>query len=212
MTYEPPLRRAQRVFHLRRRHPSLARRLAPLVMAVALACATSRGGAHGPDGNAEGFEATHTSGLERACTPTGIEQCFNAIDDNCNGIIDEGCGEPTGMIQILAAWGDSPADIDLDLTTPAGLRIYESGRNRGGFRYERNCPKDACFGQNYESIVFEGSDPPHGTYTVRARLGDLGTASSPVRVRLGARIGSKAYSTNVQLTPTLDQATVTFEL
>jgi len=29
----------------------------------------------------------------------GPEICGNAIDDNCNGIIDEGCGLRTGKVQ-----------------------------------------------------------------------------------------------------------------
>src|ERR1700733_1512749 len=33
--------------------------------------------------------------LAQACTPTGPELCFNAVDDNCNGVIDEGCGLET---------------------------------------------------------------------------------------------------------------------
>ena len=34
------------------------------------------------------------AGLESTCTPTGPEICFNAKDDNCNGVIDEG---PSGV-------------------------------------------------------------------------------------------------------------------
>src|SRR5204862_3699425 len=33
-------------------------------------------------------EASEGMSLETACTPTGPELCFNARDDNCNGIID----------------------------------------------------------------------------------------------------------------------------
>src|SRR6516162_5067159 len=47
--------------------------------------------------------------LVMACTPTGPELCFNAVDDNCNGVIDEGCGMATGPLQFTVAWGDSPA-------------------------------------------------------------------------------------------------------
>src|SRR5688572_32877815 len=27
------------------------------------------------------------------CLPQGYEVCFNALDDNCNGALEEGCGE-----------------------------------------------------------------------------------------------------------------------
>ena len=59
------------------------------------------------------IEAPYGVTLVEACTPTGPEICFNAVDDNCNGVIDEGCGIATGPLQFTIAWGDNPADVDL---------------------------------------------------------------------------------------------------
>ncbi len=61
--------------------------------------------------------------LVQACTPTGPELCFNAVDDNCNGVIDEGCGLATGQLQFTIAWGSSPADVNLVVVTPSGDRV-----------------------------------------------------------------------------------------
>src|SRR5580704_2974653 len=70
------------------------------------------------DVTASKIEAPEHVTLEMSCTPTGPELCFNAIDDNCNGVIDEGCGVGTGVLQFAIAWGDEGADVDLSVTDP----------------------------------------------------------------------------------------------
>ena len=57
------------------------------------------------------LEAPEDAALDTACTPTGPELCFNAIDDNCNGVIDEGCGVQTGLLQFAIAWSEEAADV-----------------------------------------------------------------------------------------------------
>ena len=156
--------------------------------------------------------------LTMACTPSGPELCFNAIDDNCNGVIDEGCGVGTGMLQFTVAWGDSPADVDLIVTDPAGTRVFESNRSPpSGLRLDRDCPgplgsPQDCNGQNIENIYFEGLDPPKGRYLVEVKLSDLRGAPTPVRVRFGARVGSRSYGADVSLTLPDDRKAFTFEL
>jgi tRNA (guanosine-2'-O-)-methyltransferase len=92
----------------------------------------------------------------RGCTPSGPEQCFNATDDNCNGVIDEGCGVCTGPLQFTIAWAD-------------GLGRRESPRRRSergevekakkqssspsGLVLDRDCPGDGCAGQNVETFA-----------------------------------------------------------
>jgi len=145
--------------------------------------------------------------LVQACTPTGPELCFNAIDDNCNGVIDEGCGEATGVLQFTIAWGSSPADVNLTVVTPGQERI-PSARTRAtssGFRLDRDCPgDDGCGGQNVENVYFEGLDPPHGHYIAEIALTDLRGAETPVAVRFGARLGGHVVGFDVQLAPGVD--------
>jgi len=154
--------------------------------------------------------------LESACVPSGPERCFDAIDDNCNGVIDEGCGIGTGLLQFTLAWGDSPADVDLVLTEPKGGKVFEGNRSsRTGFRLDRDCPgEDGCHGQNIENIFFEGGDPPRGKYTLEVKLSELHGAETPVKVRLGARVGGQVFTALIELLPgsTTDKKTFTFEI
>lgn len=191
---------------VRRRLPSGLRRLfcgALVVGSVALAgCGTK----HLPAPKHAGPEVRElrvSPGVvvERACNPTGPELCFNAVDDNCNGIIDEGCGVHTGIVQFAIAWDKPGADVDLNVTDPNG-ELVEVGRvAQSGLVKERDCPgrHDACHGQNMENVYLEEGDPVRGQYRVRIRLEKLGGEDPPVRVRFGARVGPKTYAAELEL-------------
>jgi hypothetical protein len=154
--------------------------------------------------------------LVEACTPTGPELCFNAVDDNCNGVIDEGCGLQTGLLQFVIAWGTSPADVNLVVVTPQDERVPD-GRTRStasGFHLDRDCPGDeGCAGQNVENVYFDGPEPPRGKYTVDVKLVDLHGADPPLRVRFGARVGARSIGFDVDLAPgDNSKKTFSFEL
>src|SRR5687767_6998887 len=48
--------------------------------------------------NVRDIKVSDGLGLETACTPTGVEVCFDARDNNCNGVLEEGCGLRTGIL------------------------------------------------------------------------------------------------------------------
>jgi hypothetical protein len=138
---------------------------------------------------------------QKACTPTGPELCFNATDDNCNGIIDEGCGLRTGLVQFAIAWDEPKADVDLRVFDPNG-ELVEVGRPaRSGLVKERDCPgrNNECRGQNLENVYLSDGDPLRGEYRIRIRLEALGGENPPIRVAFGARVGPKTYSATVSL-------------
>jgi len=151
--------------------------------------------------------------VKRACVPSGPELCFNAVDDNCNGILDEGCGVHTGAIQFAIAWDDAAADVDLNVIDPNG-ELVEVGRiTQSGLTKQRDCPgrSNACHGQNMENVYLEDGEPLSGTYTVSVRLERLGHSEPPVLVMLGARVGQKTYSLELKLTRPEDEQEVSLE-
>jgi tRNA (guanosine-2'-O-)-methyltransferase len=147
--------------------------------------------------------APEGSTLVETCTPTGPELCFNAIDDNCNGVIDEGCGPETGLLQFTIAWSAPSADVNLSLTAPGGQHVPSgSERVSGPFHLDRDCPGDeGCGGQNVENVYFEGEDPPRGKYEVEIALEALHGEEPPVQVHFGARLGSRTVGFDVSLAP-----------
>lgn len=136
-----------------------------------------------------------------ACIVAGPEICFNAKDDNCNGLIDEGCGLDSGIVQFAIAWEESEADVDLEVTDPAG-RLVEVGGTEGGLSKDRDCPgkEDACRGINIENVIaVPGEEPLRGKYLVKVRLERWKQLEHPVRVNLGARLGPKHFAAEIVL-------------
>jgi hypothetical protein len=152
--------------------------------------------------------------LDVACTPTGPELCFNARDDNCNGIIDEGCGVHTGLVQFAIAWSEPTADVDLEVLDPTG-ELAETGHpTKSGLVKELDCPgpNNECRGQNMENVFQQEADPVRGRYRVRVRLEKLGGSLPPIRVTLGARVGPKSYSARLELSRPEETRELDFQL
>jgi hypothetical protein len=154
--------------------------------------------------------------LEQACMPTGPELCFNAVDDNCNGVIDEGCGEETGVLQFAIAWGDSPADVNLTLLTPDLVKVEKAQgapASAGECSRDRDCPAAvSCRGQNIENIHCDASEPPPGHYTVEVALAHLNGAEEPVKVHFGARLGGRTTGFDLALSTDDPKKTVSFDV
>src|SRR5262245_25227827 len=141
-------------------------------------------------------------GLETACTPAGPEICFDARDNNCNGVIDEGCGLRTGLLQFVIAWEAAEADVDLNVYDPSQELTRVGDATSGGLQKDRDCQRAGeCQGQNVENVYLVDGEPRKGKYKVVVHLEKLNGATPPVRARLGVRMGSRSYGMNVELSP-----------
>jgi tRNA (guanosine-2'-O-)-methyltransferase len=139
--------------------------------------------------------------LSAATTAASPEVCSNAADDNQNGLIDEGCGVAVGLVQFIAGWSAPKADVDLRVFDPSG-ELIEVGRvSKSGLTKDRDCPGrgSECQGRNLENVYLVEGEPPKGEYRVRLRLEALGGEPPPIRVTLGARLGSLSRSYEVEL-------------
>jgi len=108
--------------------------------------------------------------IEYYCAKGEEEKC-NALDDNCNGAIDEGCGYRSGAIQITVGW-DSGADIDLYVTDPAGETICfrkDERRSASGGHMDYDSRGDCRAQQELnriENVYWEESMPLEGDYRI----------------------------------------------
>jgi tRNA (guanosine-2'-O-)-methyltransferase len=152
--------------------------------------------------DAKGIAVPAGVGLETACVPTGPEVCFDARDNNCNGVIDEGCGLHTGLLQFVIAWEAAEADVDLNVfdTNEELARVGDS--TVAGLVKDRDCPKSSeCQGQNVENVYLVEGEPRKGKYKVVVHLEKPNGAVVPVRVRLGVRMGTRSYGMSMELSP-----------
>lgn len=151
----------------------------------------SCGGAPAPAATAPAPGTLDVPPLASATLVTAPETCSNAADDNQNGLIDEGCGAPVGLVQFIAGWSAPKADVDLRVVDPNG-ELIEVGRvAKSGLTKDRDCPGRAveCQGRNLENVYLTEREPLKGEYRVRLRLEALGGEPPPIVVTLGARLG-----------------------
>ena len=146
--------------------------------------------------------------LASATIVTAPEVCANAVDDNRNGLIDEGCGLSLGLVQFLAGWSAPKADVDLRVVDPNGDLIEVGRVARSGLTKDRDCPGRGgeCQGKNLENVYLAEGEPLKGEYRLRLRLESLGGETPPIRVTLGTRLGGTSRSYDVLLeTPETEQ-------
>lgn len=130
--------------------------------------------------------------LDRSCAVRSLETCFNALDDDCNGLVDEGCGLPNGALQIVVAWAEPEVDVDLVVSDPNGERVQPGQYTALGLTKDRDCPgeQDDCGGQNFE-VATSGPQLPRGTYRVELVLDRPPSDQTDVSIVIGGHWGAQ---------------------
>ncbi len=153
-------------------------------------------------------------GFERNsyCVPSGPEICFDAIDNNCNGIFEEGCGIRSGNIQFILSWEsweNEPFDVKLNVTGPSGELATFEDASYDGLIMESPCPAVSCNGNSVQNVFLKGENWVHGIYKVQVRLDSESTPE--VFVRFGVRMGQNLYHSAFKLYLNPDEQERQFE-
>lgn len=135
--------------------------------------------------------------LDVACEYGAYETC-NAIDDDCNGVIDDDCGYESGDVQVTVGW-NSGADIDLYVTDPSGFTLFYNEQHKhsqaGGF-LDHDARGDCRREQKNPRIenAFWGS-AKRGNYRVELHYFSPCTSGAATEVTLSVSVGGEVIGT-----------------
>ena len=155
------------------------------------------------------------SSLGLSCQRGASESC-NALDDDCNGVIDDNCGYKSGAVQVTVAW-DSGADIDLYVTDPSGETLYYNEKNDHtsiGGHLDQNARGD-CRREQKHSRVENAywSDLTSGLYKVELHYFGPCEKSAQTEAKLSVSVKGKLVgSYSFQLKPEQRLQALSFEI
>jgi hypothetical protein len=121
------------------------------------------------------------------CDEANEEVC-NARDDNCDGVIDEGCGvEGGGGVQVVLRHFDA-ADVALSVESPAVGHVLNRDSEDPDYNGTFYLPKE-------EPCVFTGDQD----YVQGAHWPDPGTPNGTYRVDVAINTGCDAFDGDIDL-------------
>jgi hypothetical protein len=151
-----------------------------------------------------------------ACVPGAREEC-NAIDDDCNGVIDDKCGYQSGAVQITVGW-DSGADIDLYVTDPSGETLYyneEHEKSSVGGHLDHDARGECRHEQDHTNIenAYWTTPVTKGVYRVELHYFSPCGDSADTHVVVSVAVGGKLVGTyRYQLKPEERVEALSFEI
>jgi len=133
---------------------------------------------------------------EYVCETASEETC-DAVDNNCDGVIDEGCGLGTGPVHVTLGW-DSGADVDLYVEGPSGQAVYyneDHRRSDDGAHMDHDARGDCREEQEHpkiENVYWTTEVAPRGTYKVDVAYfgpcGHAGETQTTISVAIAGRV------------------------
>lgn len=123
------------------------------------------------------------------------EETCNALDDDCNGIIDDDCGYGPGLMQVTAGW-DTGSDIDLYVSGPLGDTLsFQRPSTPDGARVDHigrgDCSPNLP-NPRIENIRWVGRRPIEGIYEVEVHYwGECISGGGPTEVTVSVAVGRR---------------------
>ncbi len=129
--------------------------------------------------------------IPRDCSKPVEESC-NALDDDCDGVIDDGCEYGSGLIQVTASW-DTGADIDLYITGPLGDTLsFQRPSLPSGGRLDHAGRGDCAASlpnPQVENARWVGSRPIEGIYEIEIHYwGECIGSGGPTNVTISVAV------------------------
>lgn len=154
---------------------------------------------------------TSTSGEQPAntqCVPESTKElCWDGIDNNCNGEIDEGCPYQSGPLQFTVAWR-FPVDLDLHVVGPDNIEVNRYNRVSivSGLMLDKDCQGfkdgvDNCPDGKVENIFLTSSRAAmRGRYRVWVELSDSrGQIFPMIPFTFAGRVGTQVFNVRFQI-------------
>ncbi|HJK90798.1 MAG TPA: hypothetical protein RMH85_28275 [Polyangiaceae bacterium LLY-WYZ-15_(1-7)] len=149
--------------------------------------------------------APGVTAVEVPCEEGAAEAC-NALDDDCDGRIDEAsCPYATGPLQATVAW-NTDADLDLYLTDPNGETVSFQNRRAPSGAHLDHAGRGACEPElaepRVENLVF-AERPPAGEYVLAVHyLMECETSAGLATATVGLSVAEELVGTyNYTLSP-----------
>lgn len=140
------------------------------------------------------------SAFSLVCAASGQEVCFDGVDNDCDGVVDNDCGYAPGALQWTLAWGTGD-DLDLHAIGPDGAHVFFGHRQGGSSRLALDVDCRAAFGggclAGHVENIFTPRvrRPVEGTYRAWVEVFQAldGPPDRTIDATLGGRLAGKAF-------------------